>query len=154
MEFINARIYFYRYENDRVVAQKGRQPDRFYFIVTGKLLRVKEYHINTGIISKTIGCLTKGMTTDVSHIFNYCNYTIGTRPGRTHTSMLCTCISFGILYKIVINLPRFSMLFVLVQRERNNQIAKESEGIFFFFPILDADHMKATFSNMFILDLK
>ncbi|XP_077971587.1 uncharacterized protein LOC120346562 [Styela clava] len=61
-------VAYERYENDRVVAQQGRPPDRFYFLITGKLLIVKEYQIDTGIISKTVGVLTKGMTTNVEEM--------------------------------------------------------------------------------------
>jgi len=62
-------VFFARYQNGRIVAQQGRSPDRFYFIMAGKILVVKEIHVSNSVISKTVSVLTKGSTTSVRGFF-------------------------------------------------------------------------------------
>lgn len=60
-----ARVVAYeRYDTRRIIAQQGRDPERFYFILTGKLSKVREYRLMSGIVTRDEGSVEKGCTTD------------------------------------------------------------------------------------------
>ncbi|KAH3835165.1 uncharacterized protein LOC127878895 isoform X2 [Dreissena polymorpha] len=58
------KVAYERYDGDRIVAQQGRDPERFYFILTGKLLKVREYRLLSGVVTREEGAIEKGCTTD------------------------------------------------------------------------------------------
>ncbi|KAK3584513.1 hypothetical protein CHS0354_006049 [Potamilus streckersoni] len=60
-----ARVLAYeRYEDRRIVAYQGEQPERFYYILRGELQKVKEYRLMSGVITRNEGVIRKGSTTD------------------------------------------------------------------------------------------
>ncbi|XP_076071486.1 uncharacterized protein LOC143042879 isoform X2 [Mytilus galloprovincialis] len=64
-----ARVVAYeRYDANRVISYQGRDPERFYYILTGKIQKVKEYRLTSGIVSRNEGFIEKGTTTDVDDL--------------------------------------------------------------------------------------
>ncbi|XP_076803442.1 uncharacterized protein LOC143447295 isoform X2 [Clavelina lepadiformis] len=61
-------VCYERYESGRLIAHQGRKADRFYYIMTGKILVVNEYHVGNSVISKTVSVLTKGCTTNIEEV--------------------------------------------------------------------------------------
>lgn len=60
-----ARLVFYeRYDDKRIVAQQGRDPERFYYIMSGKLHKVREYRLLSGVVTRNEGVVEKGKHTD------------------------------------------------------------------------------------------
>ncbi|XP_033632209.1 uncharacterized protein LOC117293854 isoform X1 [Asterias rubens] len=58
------RISYERYDADRIIAHQGRPPDRFYYILSGKVNLQREYELQTGKVTKSLGYLKKGTFTD------------------------------------------------------------------------------------------
>lgn len=64
-----ARIVAYeRYDASRIISYQGKDPERFYYILTGKMQKVKEYRLSSGIVSRNEGFIEKGTTTDVDDL--------------------------------------------------------------------------------------
>lgn len=60
-----ARVVAYeRYDTRRIIAQQGRDPERFYFILTGKVNKVREYRLLSGVVTREEGSIEKSSTTD------------------------------------------------------------------------------------------
>ncbi|XP_052792872.1 uncharacterized protein LOC128226836 isoform X2 [Mya arenaria] len=60
-----ARVVAYeQYDGRRIIAHQGRDPQRFYFVLTGKLLKVREYRLLSGVVTREEGTIEKGYTTD------------------------------------------------------------------------------------------
>ncbi|XP_045203583.2 uncharacterized protein LOC123556719 isoform X2 [Mercenaria mercenaria] len=60
-----ARVVAYeRYDSRRIVAQQGRDPERFYYVLTGKMNKVREYRLLSGVVTRDEGYVEKGTTTD------------------------------------------------------------------------------------------
>ena len=55
-----------RYDEGRVLAYQNRKPDKFYFIISGKLSLLTEFQLNTGVVTRVVAEKTKGTHTDVS----------------------------------------------------------------------------------------
>ena len=60
------RVSYERYADGRVIAYQNRDPDRFYFIISGRLSLLSEYQLNTGTVTRVIGEMKKGQHSDVS----------------------------------------------------------------------------------------
>lgn len=65
-------VAYERYDANRILSYQGRDPERFYYILTGKVQKVKEYRLSSGIISRNEGFIEKGTTTDVDEL--ECNW--------------------------------------------------------------------------------
>ncbi|XP_056010676.1 uncharacterized protein LOC125680810 isoform X5 [Ostrea edulis] len=64
-----ARVVGYeKYEPNRIIAYQGRKPERFYYIMTGKVRMVREYGLSTGKVTRTEGLINKGTTTDLEEL--------------------------------------------------------------------------------------
>ncbi|XP_067661356.1 uncharacterized protein [Haliotis asinina] len=65
MEKELARVVAYeRYDDNRHIAYQGRAPERFYYILSGRIQRLREYRLTSGCINKSMGFLSKGMTSN------------------------------------------------------------------------------------------
>ncbi|XP_038056653.1 uncharacterized protein LOC119728472 isoform X2 [Patiria miniata] len=58
------RLFYERYDDGRIIACQGRPPDRFYYIVSGRVNLVREYDLQTGTMTKSLGFLQKGSLSD------------------------------------------------------------------------------------------
>ncbi|XP_064637800.1 uncharacterized protein LOC135494004 isoform X2 [Lineus longissimus] len=64
MELECARHVCYgRYDDGRLIAHQGRAPDWFYYVISGKIQMLRQYDLNSGMVTKSIGTLSKDMTT-------------------------------------------------------------------------------------------
>ncbi|XP_064609496.1 uncharacterized protein LOC135473570 [Liolophura sinensis] len=71
METELAKVVAYeKYDDGRIIAKQGRTPDRFYYVMTGKVHLIQEFVLNAGTVRKSMGYLTKGMTTDPNELDN------------------------------------------------------------------------------------
>lgn len=61
-------VSYERYDEGRVVAYQNRTPDRFYYVISGKLSLLTEYQLNTGPVIRVVGEKRKGDHTNVSFI--------------------------------------------------------------------------------------
>lgn len=59
-------VSYERYDEGRVVAYQDRKPDKFYYVISGRLSMLTEYQLHTGTVTRVEGYLKKGMHTDVS----------------------------------------------------------------------------------------
>ncbi|XP_022103052.1 uncharacterized protein LOC110985908 isoform X2 [Acanthaster planci] len=57
-------LSYERYDDGRIIACQGRPPDRFYYVVSGKVNLVREYELQTGTMTKSLGFLKKGSFSD------------------------------------------------------------------------------------------
>lgn len=55
-----------RYDEGRVLAYQNRLPDKFYFVISGKLSLLAEFQLNNGVVTRVVAEKTKGTHTDVS----------------------------------------------------------------------------------------
>ncbi|KAK3099817.1 hypothetical protein FSP39_010212 [Pinctada imbricata] len=68
-----ARVVAYeRYDPNRIIAYQGRRPDRFYYVLTGKVQKVREYTLYSGKVSRLEGYIHKGTTSDVEELEEQC----------------------------------------------------------------------------------
>ncbi|XP_071087444.1 uncharacterized protein [Haliotis cracherodii] len=78
MERELARVVAYeRYDDNRHLAYQGRAPERFYYILSGRIQRLREYRLTSGCINKSMGFLSKGMTSNPEDVE-------GTFPSEFH----------------------------------------------------------------------
>ncbi|KAK2176209.1 hypothetical protein NP493_675g00025 [Ridgeia piscesae] len=69
MELEIARhVAYERYDDGRVIAWQGRLPNRVYYVIGGRIAKLRTYSLWTGRITKTMAYLTKGMTTDLQEL--------------------------------------------------------------------------------------
>nr|KAG5698817.1 hypothetical protein BaRGS_019669 [Batillaria attramentaria] len=65
MEREVAKVVGYeRYDDNRHIAYQGRTPERFYYVLAGRIQKLKEYRLTTGCVNKSMGFMNKGMTSD------------------------------------------------------------------------------------------
>ncbi|KAL8616745.1 hypothetical protein ACOMHN_017783 [Nucella lapillus] len=65
MEKEVAKVVGYeRYDDNRHIARQGRSPERFYYVLSGRIQLLKEYRLTTGCVNKSMGYMNKGMTSD------------------------------------------------------------------------------------------
>nr|XP_006819698.1 PREDICTED: uncharacterized protein LOC100367077 [Saccoglossus kowalevskii] len=62
------RVGYERYDNGRVISYQGKPPDRFYYILSGRVNMLRQYKLQTGEVTKSMGFLTKGKTTDTEEM--------------------------------------------------------------------------------------
>ncbi|XP_070552874.1 uncharacterized protein [Ptychodera flava] len=62
------RVAYERYDNGRVIAYQGKPPDRFYYILSGRVNMLRQYKLQTGEVSKSMGFLNKGKITDTEEM--------------------------------------------------------------------------------------
>ncbi|KAL4230951.1 hypothetical protein ACF0H5_011324 [Mactra antiquata] len=65
-------VAYERYDDKRIIAQQGRVAERFYYILTGKVDKVREYRLMSGIVTRVEGCIEKGNTTDPQEMAHVC----------------------------------------------------------------------------------
>ncbi|XP_061164329.1 uncharacterized protein LOC133173364 isoform X1 [Saccostrea echinata] len=64
-----ARVVGYeKYDPNRIMAYQGKKPERFYYILTGKVRKVREYSLSEGKVTRTEGLINKGTTTDLEEL--------------------------------------------------------------------------------------
>ncbi|ELT93381.1 hypothetical protein CAPTEDRAFT_212926 [Capitella teleta] len=63
-EEVARHVAYERYNDGRLVGYQGRPPDRFYFILSGRLSLLRQFKLTTGYVTKIMGTLTKGVTSD------------------------------------------------------------------------------------------
>ncbi|XP_062612133.1 uncharacterized protein LOC134273929 isoform X3 [Saccostrea cucullata] len=64
-----ARVVGYeKYDSNRIMAYQGKKPERFYYILTGKVRKVREYSLSEGKVTRTEGLINKGTTTDLEEL--------------------------------------------------------------------------------------
>lgn len=61
-------VGYEKYDPNRIIAYQGRKPERFYYIMTGKVRKVREYGLSTGKVTRTEGLINKGTTTDLEEL--------------------------------------------------------------------------------------
>nr|KAI8756844.1 Biomphalaria glabrata histidine-rich protein PFHRP-III-like [Biomphalaria glabrata] len=60
-----ARVVAYeRYDHNRHIAYQGRSPELFYFVITGRIHKLREYKLPSGCLNKLIGVMQKGDMSD------------------------------------------------------------------------------------------
>ncbi|RUS70055.1 hypothetical protein EGW08_022180, partial [Elysia chlorotica] len=60
-----AKVLAYeRYDDNRHIAYQGRPPERFYFVLTGRIHKLREYKLTSGCVNKPMGFMHKGFTSD------------------------------------------------------------------------------------------
>ncbi|KAK2555981.1 Cyclic nucleotide-binding domain-containing protein 2 [Acropora cervicornis] len=63
-------VAYERYDNGRVLACQGRVPNRFYYILSGRVSKVCVYDLAAGITKMSFGELIQGNTTDPVELMN------------------------------------------------------------------------------------
>lgn len=63
--FVVRRVTYERYDEGRVLAYQNRKPDKFYYVISGKLNLLMEYQLNTGTVTRSMGEQLKGTHSDV-----------------------------------------------------------------------------------------
>ncbi|CAL1540138.1 unnamed protein product [Lymnaea stagnalis] len=69
VEMVNelAKVVAYeRYDDNRHIAYQGRPSDRLYFVLTGRIQKLREYKLPSGSVNKPMGSMQKGHMSDVS----------------------------------------------------------------------------------------
>ncbi|XP_022323169.2 uncharacterized protein LOC111124529 isoform X2 [Crassostrea virginica] len=61
-------VAYEKYDPNRIIAYQGRKPERFYYVLTGKVRKVREYGLTTGKVTRTEGLINKGTTTDLEEL--------------------------------------------------------------------------------------
>ncbi|GFO10676.1 cyclic nucleotide-binding domain-containing protein 2-like [Plakobranchus ocellatus] len=60
-----AKVLAYeRYDDNRHIAYQGRPPERFYYVLTGRIHKLREYKLTSGCVNKPMGFMHKGFTSD------------------------------------------------------------------------------------------
>ena len=65
--FLFRRVTYERYDEGRVLAYQNRKPDKFYYVISGKLSLLMEYQLHTGTVTRVVGEQLKGQHSDVSY---------------------------------------------------------------------------------------
>ncbi|XP_071949738.1 uncharacterized protein [Antedon mediterranea] len=52
------------YDDGRIIAFQGRVPDRFYYVISGRVQLIHQYKLQSGVINKVMATLRKGSCTD------------------------------------------------------------------------------------------
>jgi len=69
MEYeIARRVTYERYDEGRVLAYQSRKPDKFYYVISGKLSLLMEYQLHTGTVTRVVGEQLKGEHSDVEEL--------------------------------------------------------------------------------------
>ncbi|XP_060065313.1 uncharacterized protein LOC132545633 [Ylistrum balloti] len=61
-------VAYERYDSNRIIALQERDPERFYYILTGKVQKVQEYRLSSGLVTRSEGYIEKGTTTDAQEL--------------------------------------------------------------------------------------
>nr|XP_022327217.1 uncharacterized protein LOC111126693 isoform X2 [Crassostrea virginica] len=61
-------VAYEKYDPNRIIAYQGRKPERFYYVLTGKVRKVREYGLTTGKVTRTEGLINKGTSTDLEEL--------------------------------------------------------------------------------------
>ncbi|CAH1776857.1 unnamed protein product [Owenia fusiformis] len=61
-------LAYERYDDGRIIAKQGVPPQRFYYFLTGRVNKMRHYKLNNGVVTKAMGHLGKGMTTDAEEM--------------------------------------------------------------------------------------
>ncbi|XP_033124395.1 uncharacterized protein LOC117122762 [Anneissia japonica] len=56
------------YDDGRIIAFQGRIPDRFYYVISGKIQLIRQYKLQTGVVNKVMTTLQKGSFTDAEEL--------------------------------------------------------------------------------------
>lgn len=57
-------VGYERYDDNRHIGYQGRNPERFYFVLSGRIQLLKEYKLTAGCVNKPMGIWNKGVTSD------------------------------------------------------------------------------------------
>ncbi|KAK3696716.1 hypothetical protein QZH41_013071, partial [Actinostola sp. cb2023] len=57
-------VGYERYDNGRVIACQGRRPERFYYVLSGRISKLCAYNLAAGVTKMSFGELMQGSTTD------------------------------------------------------------------------------------------
>ncbi|XP_020604576.1 uncharacterized protein LOC110043471 [Orbicella faveolata] len=63
-------VGYERYDNGRVLACQGRVPERFYYVLSGRVSKVCVYDLAAGVAKMSFGELMQGNTTDPVELMN------------------------------------------------------------------------------------
>ncbi|CAH3176758.1 unnamed protein product [Porites lobata] len=63
-------VAYERYDNGRVIACQGRSPQRFYYVLSGRVSKVCMYDLAAGVTKMSFGELMQGNTTDPVELMN------------------------------------------------------------------------------------
>lgn len=63
-------VGYERYDNGRVLACQGRIPERFYYVLSGRVSKVCVYDLAAGVTKMSFGELMQGNTTDPVELMN------------------------------------------------------------------------------------
>lgn len=61
-------VAYERYDSNRIMALQERDPERFYYIMSGKVQKVQEYRLSSGLVTRSEGYIEKGTTTDAEEL--------------------------------------------------------------------------------------
>ncbi|XP_033742595.1 uncharacterized protein LOC117329022 isoform X2 [Pecten maximus] len=61
-------VAYERYDSNRIIALQERDPERFYYIMSGKVQKVQEYRLSSGLVTRSEGYIEKGTTTDAHEL--------------------------------------------------------------------------------------
>ncbi|XP_021375927.1 uncharacterized protein LOC110464811 isoform X2 [Mizuhopecten yessoensis] len=61
-------VAYERYDSNRILALQERDPERFYYIMSGKVQKVQEYRLSSGLVTRSEGYIEKGTTTDAQEL--------------------------------------------------------------------------------------
>lgn len=60
-----AKVLAYeKYDDNRHIAYQGRPPERIYYVLTGRIQKLREYKLTSGCVNKPMGFMHKGSTSD------------------------------------------------------------------------------------------
>ncbi|XP_035824878.1 uncharacterized protein LOC101848192 [Aplysia californica] len=60
-----AKVVAYdRYDDNRHIAYQGRPPEMFYYVLAGRIHKLREYKLTSGCVNKPMGFMHKGSTSD------------------------------------------------------------------------------------------
>ncbi|XP_077983862.1 uncharacterized protein LOC144438626 isoform X2 [Glandiceps talaboti] len=62
------RVGYERYDGGRVIAYQGKTADRFYYILSGRVNMLRQYKLQTGEVTKSMGVLSKGKISDTEEM--------------------------------------------------------------------------------------
>lgn len=67
---VSRLVGYERYDNGRVLACQGRVPERFYYVLSGRVSKVCVYDLAAGVTKMSFGELMQGNTTDPVELMN------------------------------------------------------------------------------------
>ncbi|ESP04401.1 hypothetical protein LOTGIDRAFT_237366 [Lottia gigantea] len=61
-------VAYERYDDNRLIASQDKAPERFYFVLNGRIQKLREYQLSSGCVDKSMGFINKGMTSSTEQL--------------------------------------------------------------------------------------